>query len=251
MLQSRVIPVLLLKEESLVKTTRFNKFVYVGDPCNTVRIFNELEVDELLFLDISTSRYSEGPNIQLLKNIAEECFMPLSYGGGIASLSHARDVLKLGFEKIVVNSAAIERPELISEIADQYGSQAIIVSIDVKRNYWGKQTVWTKGGRNNTNRNPIEWAIEASERGAGEILLTSIEREGSWAGYDLELIKQITSAITVPVIANGGCGKVSDIEAVINFSNASAAGLGSMVVFQAKGNGVLVHMPNLTTIQKH
>ena len=135
MLRTRVIPVLLLRNESLVKTVRFNKFTYVGDPCNTVRIFNELEVDELLFLDITATREQRGPNLKVLADIANECFMPLGYGGGICSLTHAKSVFDIGFEKISLNSSAVEKPTLITEIARQYGSQAVMVSIDIKNNF--------------------------------------------------------------------------------------------------------------------
>lgn len=249
MLRTRVIPTLLLRNESLVKTIRFGKFSYVGDPANTVRIFNELEVDELLFLDITATREGRSPNLKVLADIANECFMPLGYGGGIRSLAHAKSVFDIGFEKVAVNSCAMENPKLLTEIARQYGSQAVMVSIDVKTGFWGKQTVRTQAGRHNTKRNPVDWAREVEDLGAGEILLTSIDREGTWEGFDLELVKRVTDAVSIPVIAHGGCGCVGDIGKVVKQANASAVALGSMVVFQKKDMGVLVNFPDLDEVE--
>lgn len=244
MLRTRVIPALLLRNESLVKTVRFGKFTYVGDPANTVRIFNELEVDELLFLDITASRENRGPNLKLLADIANECFMPLGYGGGIRSLDQAKAVFDIGFEKVAINTQAAENPALIGEIAVLCGSQAVIASMDVKRGVFGGQTVRTLGGKRNTLRDPVTWAVEVEKMGAGEILLTSIDREGTWAGFDLDLVKRVTDAVSIPVIAHGGAGSVDDIGKVVKQSKASAVALGSMVVFQKKGMGVLVSFPD-------
>lgn len=244
MLRTRVIPVLLLRNESLVKTMQFGNFTYVGDPCNTVRIFNELQVDELLFLDITASREKRGPNLRILADIAEECFMPLGYGGGISSLAHAKAVFDIGFEKIAVNSHALDTPSLITEIANKYGSQAVIASIDVKKDWTGTQTVRSLGGTRNANRDPVTWAVEVEKMGAGEILLTSIDREGTWEGFDLELVKRVTAAVSIPVIAHGGAGTVEHIGQVVKKAKASAVSLGSMVVFQKKGMGVLVNFPD-------
>ncbi len=243
-LRTRVIPALLLRNESLVKTVGFGKFTYVGDPCNTLRIFNELEVDELLFLDITATREGRSPNLKLLADIANECFMPLGYGGGIRSLEHAKAVFDIGFEKVAINSCAMDNPELLANIARQYGSQAVIASIDVKAGFWGKQTVRTNAGRRNSRRDPVDWAKEVESYGAGEILLTSIDREGSWEGFDLELVKRVTDAVSIPVIAHGGAGQVEDVGKAVRQANASAVALGSMVVFQKKGMGVLVNFPD-------
>lgn len=241
MLRTRIIPALLLRNESLVKTVRFGKFTYVGDPANTVRIFNELEVDELLFFDITASCEHRCPNLKVLADIANECFMPLGYGGGIRSLDQAKAVFDLGFEKVALNTHAAENPALICEIARHFGSQAVIASIDVKKSLLGGQSVRTLGGQRNTRRDPISWAVEVEKMGAGEILLTSIEREGTWEGFDLELVKRVTDAVSIPVIAHGGAGSVAHIEQVVKQANASAVALGSMVVFQKKGMGVLVN----------
>ena len=243
MLRTRVIPALLLRNESLVKTVRFGKFTYVGDPCNTVRIFNELEVDELLFLDITATRERRSPNLKVLSDIANECFMPLGYGGGIRSLDQAKAIFDIGFEKIALNSSAVDHPDLITEIASHSGSQAVIVSIDVKQGLLGRQTVRTQSGKHNTHHDPVAWARAVESRGAGEILLTSIDREGTWEGFDLDLVSRVATAVHIPVIAHGGAGHVEHIGQVVKQAHASAVALGSMVVFQKKGMGVLVNFP--------
>ena len=248
-LRTRVIPVLLLRDESLVKTVRFDKFSYVGDPCNTVRIFNELEVDELMFLDITASREGRGPNLTLLADIADECFMPLGYGGGVQSVAQAKSVFDIGFEKICVNTAAFDRPELLTELARQYGSQAVVASIDVQSGLLGRATVRSQSGRRNTGRDPVSWAVEVERRGAGEILLTSIDREGSWEGFDLDLVNRVADAVSIPVIAHGGAGSVEDIGRVVKQARASAVALGSLVVFQRQGMGVLVNFPDARQLE--
>lgn len=250
MLRTRVIPALLLRDESLVKTTGFDSFRYVGDPCNTVRIFNELEVDELLFLDIAASRDGNGPNYEMLADISNECFMPLGYGGGVRSLDDAKTVYDIGFEKVAVNTQAVEQAELIGDIARLYGSQAVIASIDVKAGYFGKFTVRTQGGKKDTHLDPVSWAREVERRGAGEILLTAIDREGSWQGFDLNLVQSVADAVSIPVIAHGGGGKLEHIVDVVKQANASAVALGSMVVFQKQGMGVLVHFPDHAILEE-
>ena len=244
MLRTRIIPVLLLRNECLVKTVRFGQFTYVGDPANTVRIFNEMEVDELLFFDITASREQRSPNLKVLADIANECFMPLGYGGGILSLDQAKAVFDIGFEKVSINTHAANNPALIGDIACHYGSQAVIASIDVKAGFFGKQAVRTHSGKRNTKRDPVEWAREVERLGAGEILLTSIDREGTWGGFDLDLVKSVTDAVSIPVIAHGGAGSIAHIGMAVKQAGASAVGLGSMVLFQKKGMGVLVNFPD-------
>lgn len=250
MLRTRVIPVLLLRGESLVKTVRFGRFTYVGDPCNTVRIFNELEVDELCILDITAVREGRDPNLALLADLANECFMPLAYGGGIRSLAQAEAVFKIGIEKVILNTAAVERPAVVSEIAATFGSQAVIVSIDVGHDLLGHAKVRTHAGTRSCNLSPVDWARQAERMGAGEILLTSIEREGSWSGFDLGLVRQVADAVSIPVIAHGGAGSVADIGRVVADAHASAVALGSMVVFQKKGMGVLVNFPDKQDLER-
>lgn len=244
MLRTRIIPALLLKDSALVKTIQFKKPGYIGDPINTVRIFNELEVDELCFLDITATNESRKPNIKILSEIADECFMPLSYGGGLNNLEDIKRIFSIGFEKIVVNSSVHANPNLISEVANHFGNQAVVVSIDVKKSFFGKYEVWTHSGTKNSKRDPVEFALEVEKLGAGEILLTSIDQEGTWRGFDLNLVKAVTDKVTIPVIAHGGAGSLSHIGDVVKKSNASAVALGSMVVYQQKDMGVLVNFPD-------
>jgi len=249
-LKTRIIPCLQLIDQSLVKTIQFNKYGYIGDPINTVRIFNELEVDELCFLDIRATIQKRTPNFRILSEIANECFMPLSYGGGVKDCDTALKILSIGFEKIVINSAATENINLISDIAEHSGNQSVIVSIDVKKSLFGSYSVYSHDGTNKTGFTPVEWAKKAEEAGAGELLITSMDREGTWKGFDLELVKQITDNVSIPVIANGGAGSIEDIANVVHHSNASAVALGSMVVYQQKGMGVLVNFPDRMKLER-
>lgn len=250
MLKTRIIPCLQLIDESLVKTVKFDKHGYIGDPINTVRIFNELEVDELVFLDIRASIEKRKPNFRILSEIADECFMPLSYGGGITDFETGKNILSIGFEKLILNTASIHNKQLVTKLAEHFGNQCVVASIDVKKNMFGKYQVFTNDGRERTNLNPIAWAQELEQLGAGEILITSIDKEGTWAGFDVEITKKISEAVTVPVIANGGAGNISDIEAVVKSGGASAVALGSMVVYQKKGMGVLVNFPDRKKLEE-
>jgi len=250
MLTTRIIPCLLLQNSSLVKTVRFKKPGYLGDPINTVRIFNELEVDELIFLDISAAREKRKPNFQILKEIANECFMPLSYGGGINTIEDIKEIFNIGLEKVCINSYAAEDPDFIRNAADLFGSQSIIVSIDVKNNIWGKYEVVTISGTKRTKIDPVDYAIKMQDAGAGELLITSIDREGTWSGFDVKLVKRVTDAVSIPVIANGGAGGVTDIGTVVKYGGASAVALGSMVVYQAKDMGVLVNFPDKEELER-
>lgn len=250
MLRVRVIPCLLLKAGGLVKTVRFRRPSYIGDPVNTVRIFNELEVDELAFLDISASVEERDPDLGQLQQIADECFMPLAYGGGIRDVATAERILQIGFEKVIVNSAAFENPRLITELARRFGSQAVIASIDVTRPAFGGYQVVSRSATRAQRRAPVEWARQVETLGAGEILLTSVEREGTWRGFDLALTARVAQAVGIPVIAHGGAGSVEDIGAAVHEGGASAVALGSMVVYQSKGMGVLVNFPDKTALAR-
>ena len=244
MLRTRVIPCLQLINESLVKTVKFDKHGYIGDPINTVRIFNELEVDELCFLDIRATKDNRPPNFKILAEIANECFMPLSYGGGVKDADTAKRILSIGFEKIVLNTAAYENPKLVTEIANHSGNQSVIGSIDVKKNIFGKYQVFVCDGTKKINVDPVEYAIKLEELGAGELLITSIDKDGTWLGFDLDILSRISNAVNIPVIANGGAGNVNHIIDVVQNTKVSAVALGSMVLYQGKGLGVLVNFPD-------
>lgn len=248
MLRTRVIPALLLHGKSLVKTERFGKYNYIGDPANTVRIFNELEVDELCFLDIKAARIRSGPNFDVLRDIATECFMPLSYGGGIDSLEMAKRVFDTGFEKIILNTAAYDNPSLITEIAHVYGSQAVVVSMDVKKHLWKGMRLVAQGGKRWQSIVPVDWARRVEELGAGELFLTSVDREGTWNGFDIPLIRDINANVSIPVIAHGGAAGPEDIAKAVHEGGATAVALGASVVFQKKGMGVLVNFPTRETL---
>ena len=244
MLKNRVIPCLQLLGESLVKTVNFKKHVYIGDPVNTAKIFNELEADELVIVDISATSENREPNFKVLGQLASECFMPLSYGGGIANLEQAKKIFSIGFEKVILNTSTFEHSGLVSEMATLYGSQSVVVAIDVKKNFWGQYEVYSHSGTIKEKKNLVFWAQELEQRGAGEVLLTSIDREGTWKGFDLDLIKTVVDSIHIPVIAHGGSATITDIQNAIKVASASAVALGSMVVFQGKGLGVLVNFPD-------
>jgi imidazole glycerol-phosphate synthase subunit HisF len=244
MLQTRIIPCLLLKDDSLVKTVNFKKPAYIGDPVNTARIFNELEVDELVLLDISATNNNRKPDFKILAELANECFMPLAYGGGINNFEDAKKIFKTGIEKVIINTVVFEKPEFVTQLAEYFGNQAVVVSIDVKKNFFGKYQVYSNSGSKKQKIDPVEWAIEVEKLGAGEILLTAIHQEGTWSGFDLDIIKKISNAVKIPIIANGGASSISDIEKAVIEGQASAVSLGSMVVYQNKGMGVLVNFPD-------
>lgn len=243
-MRSRIIPILLLKKGYLYKTRKFTDETYLGDPINSIRIFNEKEVDELIFLDIESAKTGADPDIPLLKNIAGECFMPLSYGGGVRSVELARQILAIGFEKLVVNTIAWTNPAFVTELADRFGSSTVVGSIDVRRNWLGKEQVLIRGGTEKIKPGPEEWARRLEQLGVGEILINSIDRDGEMSGYDLELVKRIALAVNVPVVAAGGAGSIDDMRRAIREAGASAAAAGAMFVFQGKHRAVLISYPD-------
>ena len=243
MSQVRIIPVLLLKDGGLYKTVRFAKDNYVGDPINTVKIFNEKEADELVLLDYHASRDKRAPDFRKIAEIAGEAFMPMAYGGGIDSLETARKVFDGGFEKVVLNSVLPNNLSILREIGNIYGAQSVVAGIDVKRNFFGKQKVYSVSGTRKTDLDPVEWARTLEEAGAGEIFLNSIDRDGTWEGYDIPLIKAVSAAVRIPVVACGGAGSMADFEKAVREGGASAVAAGSLFVYQRKGMGVLVNFP--------
>ncbi len=244
MLKNRVIPCLLLHNGSLVKTIQFNKYSYIGDPLNTCRIFNELEVDEMSIIDISASKHRQAPNYEILQELTNECFMPLSYGGGISSVEQVKKIFFTGFEKVIVNSSLYRDIALLEKIANIFGSQSVIAGIDVRKNILGKYVLYSNGGLKKEKENLLNWIRVLQDSGAGEIFLTNISLEGTWKGFDIDLIKQVTESVNIPVIIHGGAGSKKDVEDAVNIGHASAVALGSMVVYQSKDMGVLINYSN-------
>lgn len=240
----RIIPSLLLRGESLVKGRRFRDHRYIGDPVNTVKIFNELEVDELLVLDIDATRERRRPRFDILRQFSNECFMPLAYGGGINTLDDIHRILEIGFEKVVINTVAWTNPRIIPEAVKVFGSQAVIGSVDYKRNLWHAERSYVNSGKKKIGLSPLEWAKILEQQGVGELLLTSIDREGTWVGMDIPLIKTISNEVSVPVIAQGGAGTPTHIFEAIEQGGAAAVAVGSMVVYQKADKGVLVNFPD-------
>lgn len=238
----RVIPALLIQRGGLVKSIKFRNHTYVGDPINAVRIFNEKQVDEIVILDISATAENRPPNLKQIKELASEAFMPMSYGGGIVNLDQIKELIFNGVEKVALNTSAVVTPDLIDEGARYVGSQSIVVSMDVKKDFWGRYRVCNFCGKRNTGRDPLLFAKEMQERGAGEILLNSIERDGTYGGYDTKLIEMISSAVTIPVVALGGAGNMHDFADAISHG-ASAVAAGSMFVFQKPHRAVLISYP--------
>ncbi len=246
----RVIPVLLLKNNGLVKTVQFKDPKYVGDPLNAVKIFNEKEVDELIFLDILATPEDKKPPLEFLKQVAEECFMPLSYGGGIRTVEEIRDILKVGVEKVIINTQAVEQPGFVQKAVERYGSSTICVSIDVKKNFWGKYEIHTRAGKHNTKLDPVKFAQEMDAAGVGELMINSIDRDGMMKGYDTDLIKKIASVVSMPVIACGGAATIDDLSTAINDAGAAAVAAGSMFVFHGKHRAVLISYPEQADLKR-
>lgn len=248
MIRPRVIPVLLVKDGGLYKTQRFTKSVYVGDPINAMRIFNDKEVDEIVLLDIGATAEKRAPDFDMIADIVSESFMPLAYGGGITRYEDAMRLFEVGIEKVVLGTAAFTQPELISRIAQAAGGQAVVVSVDVKKPLFSAPRVFVSNGKKNTKLSPVEYAKRAVEKGAGELMLTSISHEGRMAGYDIELICEVSQAVSVPVIAHGGAGRLDDFKKATREGGASAVAAGSLFVFQGPHRAVLISYPSAQEI---
>lgn len=248
-LYNRVIPCLLLQDGGLVKTARFNRPRYVGDPINAVRIFNDKYVDELIFLDITASRTGAEPDYDLIARIAGECFMPLCYGGGIRTLDQARRIVAAGVEKISVNSMAIDQPQLLTQLSRELGASSVVAAIDVKRDWRGRYRVYHPGRRRCTSLDPVEHARAMVAAGAGEIFVNNVDRDGQYSGFDTTLLGAISGAVGVPVIACGGASSLEDMRAAID-AGASAAAAGSLFVFYGPHRAVLINYPDYASVRR-
>jgi len=240
----RIIPCLLIENQGLVKTIKFTKSRYLGDPINAVKIFNGKGVDELCILDILATKEKREPDFNYLRDIASEAFMPLSYGGGITNLEQIKKIFFIGYEKVIINTSFIYNPNIIKEASEYAGKQSIVVSIDSKKDFMGKYVCYTNGGKTKTKHEPVELAKIAESLGAGEILLNSINKDGVMQGYDLKLIKEVTDAVSIPVIAVGGAKDISDLKRAINEGKAHAVAAASMFVYYGKQKAVLITFPD-------
>jgi cyclase len=248
MLKHRIIPCLLLKDGGLVKTVKFENPKYVGDPINAIRIFNDKEVDELMVIDIMATKERREPDFASIEQFAGECFMPLSYGGGIKSVDQVKRLFSLGVEKVCLQSAAFDNPSLITQIASRFGSQSVLVSVDVKKNWLGKSKVYQAASGNTISQELNIHLNRLVEAGAGEIVLNAVDRDGVMGGMDIELIKRVSSILSVPLIALGGVGSLNDIKAAVQ-SGASAVAAGSFFVFQGPHRAVLITYPKYKELE--
>lgn len=243
MFRPRVIPVLLLTGTTLVKSRNFEDYRYIGDPINAVRIFNELEADELVFLDILATREKRSPFLELIKDIGEQANMPFAVGGGIRSIQDIRNVTAAGAEKVVIRSAAVENPDFILNASSTFGASTIVVCMDVKRDHNGEDRVWNGEGSETAPRSPLEFARLMEEKGAGEIMLQSVDRDGTMGGYDIDLVRRVSEAVSIPVICLGGAGNLEHMKQAHIEGHASALAGGSMFVFHDQKRGVLINYP--------
>ena len=252
MSRPRIIPVLLLKDNGLVKTVKFNKkkAKYIGDPINAVRLFNDLKADELVFLDICASYKTSSIDIDLVKKIGDEAYMPFAIGGGINSLKQVDEILKFGAEKVVLNTVANKNFDLIKKIVNKYGSQSVVVCIDVKNSFFKKNNVYIKSGNKKSNISLIKLLNELEKIPVGEIIIQSIDRDGKMKGYDLELIQFVSENTSIPVIALGGCGNLDNMKDAVQIGKASAVAAGSFFVFHGPRNAVLINYPTKNEKQK-
>jgi len=247
--EPRLIPCLLLKGEGLVKTVKFEKPNYIGDPRNAVKIFNEKEVDELALFDIYASQENRDPQFELIEEIVTEAFMPVAYGGGIKSIDHVAQLFSIGVEKVVITSSALDNINLVRDCAQEFGSQSIAVCIDVKKSILGGYGLRSHGGKKKHSENPVQFAKKIVEEGAGELMVNCIDRDGMMKGYDIPFVRSITSQVGVPVIACGGAGKLDDMVEAVKSGGAAAAAAGSIFVYQGRHRAVLISYPERTKVR--
>ena len=242
MLKNRIIPCLLIENNKLVKTEKFKNTKYVGDYLNAIKIFNDKEVDELIVLDISASKNNRGPNFKIIEKFSSECFMPVAYGGGISSLEHAKKIFKLGIEKICIQSAAFDNPNLIKELSNYFGSQSIILSLDIKKNIFGKNKIFRSDKKKLLREDWKELLKKFVDVGIGEILLNSVDNDGTMKGMDLKLINEASKFLNIPLVSIGGVGKIDDIKNAIE-AGSDAVAAGSYFVFYGSHKAVLISYP--------
>jgi imidazole glycerol-phosphate synthase subunit HisF len=245
MLRPRLIPCLLVQNQGLVKTRRFGEPKYVGDPINAVRIFNEKTVDELMVVDIDATAKGREPDYRMIANLANECRMPLCYGGGVTTVEQIERIIGLGVEKVSISSAAIARPALIEEASARVGAQSIVVVLDLRRSALLRRTeLVTHNGTRNTGIDPAAFVREATMRGAGEIVINNVDRDGMIEGYDLDLIHRLRSETSLPMTVLGGAGTLDHVAALWEAQGTIGAAAGSLFVFKGRYRAVLINYPN-------
>lgn len=249
MLRPRLIPALLLLNGGLVKTQRFKNPSYVGDPINAIRIFNDKEVDELMVLDINASKLGREPDYELIDQIAGECFMPLTYGGGIKTVSQAQRIFASGVEKICVQTAAMSNLQFVRDLADSFGSQSVMVSVDIKRNWLAHPRVFLAAKGSQSSADWLRLILDLVEAGAGEVLLNAVDKDGTLSGPDLDLISQASNMLEVPLIALGGISSLSDIKSAV-CAGASAVAAGAFFVYYGPHRAVLISYPKYQILEQ-
>jgi cyclase len=250
MVRPRIIPVLLLKGKGLVKGIQYKDHAYVGDPINAIQIFNSKEADEILFLDITATSENRSTSPEFIQSIADQCLMPFGIGGGISNMTQVQCALRAGAEKVCINTAALEQPKFIKEIASHFGSQSVMVSIDYRVENGGKLCVYTQCGKRRFSDDLVGIAKHVEDMGAGEIVLTCIDREGTGTGYDLETLGLIRRVLTIPIIVNGGAGNYSHFREAFKIGNADAAAAGSLFLFHGRRRAVLISYPENKEIEE-
>ena len=250
MLRTRVIPVLLLQEGSLVKGQQFKNHKYVGDPINAVKIFNEKEVDELVFLDISASDENREPDFDLIADIASEAFMPFAYGGGVKTVGQVERLFSIGLEKAIINTAAFLNSYMVKEAVKVAGSQSIVVSMDVKKSLFGSYEVYVNNGKTKTKLDPVTFAKQMQDFGVGELIVSSIDREGTGKGYDIKLLEMVSKSVNIPVVGLGGAGCLQDLADAKNQTDVSGLAAGDLFVFHGKHKAVLITYPKYSDLEK-
>ena len=241
MFRPRIIPVLLLQGNALVKSKGFKDFRYIGDPINAVKVFNDLKADELVFLDIEATKEKRTISTELVRQVGEEANMPFAVGGGIKNLDEIQNIIAKGAEKVIINTCAVENPRFIREASDNFGSSTIVVCIDVKKKFFSGEVVWRNSGSKSSKYSPKDFAKIIEENGAGEIIIQSINKDGTMSGYDLDLVKEISTAVAIPVVALGGAGNLEHMIEAYKKGFASALAAGSLFVFQGPNKGVLIN----------
>ena len=245
MLRSRIIPCLLIHNKGLVKTVKFKEPKYVGDPINAVKIFNEKEVDELIVLDIDATKKNRGPNLKMIKNLADECRMPLCYGGGINTVDQAVKIISLGVEKVALSCSALNDIELCQQIGDIIGNQSVVVVIDVKKKkLFGGYDIYTHNGTKKSKWSLFDFIAKLEEIGIGEIVINSIDNDGLMQGYDIPLLESVREKCTMPITVLGGAGSLEHIKKMISKFKIIGVAAGSLFVFKGKYRAVLISYPN-------